>query len=133
MNDNEYMREYLKQKYDLRRAYILTALGGACSCGATENLNATPGPGADPSFNLSKKLNNANWGVILGQLKYYSLMCASCLAKRTKGVEHGGGNSGIRNCPCKLCKAKKAEYMKSKKEQYNSARKAKRAKLREEV
>ena len=133
MSDNEYMREYLKEKYDARRAYVLNALGNSCSCGATENLNATPGKGANASFNLSRKLNNANWEVILSELQHYSLLCASCLAKRTKGVEHGGGNSGVRNCPCAPCKAKKSEYMKLKSEQYNSARKAKRAKLREEV
>ena len=127
---NEYMRGYLKEKYEDRRESILEILGGKCACGSEENLNATPGAGSDSSFNLSRRLNNAPWDKIASELKFYGLMCASCLAKRTKGVEHGGGVSGVRNCPCELCVAKKAEYMLSKREQYNSARKAKRAKLK---
>ena len=105
---NEYMRGYLKEKYEDRRESILEILGGKCACGSEENLNATPGAGSDSSFNLSRRLNNAPWDKIASELKFYGLMCASCLAKRTKGVEHGGGVSGVRNCPCELCVAKKA-------------------------
>lgn len=129
---NEYMRGYLKQKYEDRRESILDILGGKCACGSEKNLQVSPGAGADSSFNLSKKLNNAPWEKIASELKFYSLMCASCLAKRTKGVEHGGGASGVRNCPCGPCATKKAEYMLAKREQYNSARKAKRASLKSE-
>lgn len=110
---NAYMRDYLKDKYEDRRQYVLDTLGGKCACGSEENLNATPGADADASFNLSRKLNNAPWDKIVSELKFYSLMCASCISKRTKGVEHGGGISGVRNCKCELCKARKAEYQKA--------------------
>lgn len=119
---NEYTRKYLAKKYEKRRQEFVELLGGVCvKCSATENLYLSPSADATPNYNLKKKMNNANYEELRAEVLKHFLICASCSAKKRNGVEHGGGASGVRNCKCAPCKAKKSEFMKN----YNAERKKK--------
>lgn len=116
------MKSYLAKKYDKRRQEFVKLLGGVCrECSATENLYFSPSAEATPNYNLKKKMNNANYEELRAEVLKHFLICASCRAKKRNGVEHGGGASGVRNCKCAPCKAKKAEFMKN----YNAERRKK--------
>ena len=47
----------------------------------------------------------------VSNIDFSHVVCNSNAARRAKPQEHGGGESGRRNCSCDLCKARKAEYM----------------------
>ena len=108
---NAYMREYLAERYEKRRNKFLEQLGNKCACGSNTNLYFVPTESADKKFDFAKRLNGAPMKKLQEQLAHHFLQCASCRAKVRNGVEHGGGVSGVRNCKCELCKAKKNEYM----------------------
>lgn len=116
MNRKEYMREYMLKRYYKRRQLAFDILGEICvNCGSKENLEIDH---IDPSLktmNLSKMWNITEQRY-LNELNLCQVLCNACHKTKSSidnGVEHGGGVSGKRNCPCNLCKSKKAEYMKS--------------------
>lgn len=113
---NEYMARYMLKRYHARRAKAVDQLGGACvDCGSTESLELDHAVAADKSFDIGRL-----WSV--SQVKFDAelakcvLRCSAChVAKSIREgdwnvVEHGGGKSGKKNCPCAPCKAKKAEW-----------------------
>lgn len=57
------------------------------------------------------------WAVLIAELMKCQLLCHDChlvksISEGDLGtVDHGGGISGKKNCPCDLCKARKREYM----------------------
>lgn len=115
-NSNEYMREYMLKRYHARRANAIEMLGGVCAqCGDIEDLELDHIDPYDKSFSISKmwSVSHANFMRELGKCQ---LLCNYCHKKKSSeeaSVEHGGGVSGKRNCSCDLCKARKADYMKS--------------------
>lgn len=58
-----------------------------------------------------------SWRRLVTELNKCQLLCRPCHLKKSqtdgssRAVEHGGGESGKKNCPCAPCKARKAEYM----------------------
>jgi hypothetical protein len=113
---NAYMREYNNRTYALRCDKFRAQLGNKCTkCESTDSLNFSGTTPLGKSFDLSRRMTSAPMKDLqeLFDNSNYTLLCNKCLAKQTKGVEHGGGISGVRNCKCDLCKAKKAEYMRS--------------------
>lgn len=89
-------------------------LGGKCvRCGATEDLQFDHIDPATKSFTITAHLNR-RWEVLVVELDKCQLLCRPHHLEKTvaeSGVEHGGGASGKKNCPCAPCKARKAEYM----------------------
>lgn len=117
---NAYMRTYNLERYHRRRADAIALLGGKCAwCGSTEQLEV------DHRDRTQKEVELSNAGV--AEAKYWKevttkchLLCRYCHRVKTAGetaVEHGGGVSGKRNCPCEPCRARKSEYMKNWKKQ----------------
>lgn len=137
---NEYSRKYQANRYKVRRAAFIEELGGSCKkCGATENLEFDHIDSSTKSFDISKALGSRSYEKLAEEIKKCQLLCGICHLEKSRenkdlgNVSHGGGKSGKRNCPCAPCKAKKAEYMKSKKDQYQAARDAKRKANRSKV
>lgn len=116
MNDNEYMNDYMKDRWKQRREEAIDQLGGKCvKCNSTEDLEFDH---IDPSTKLFTISSGSSFSETRFQeeLKKCQLLCRECHKKKTSrsnSVDHGQGLSGKRNCPCELCKAKKAEYMKA--------------------
>ncbi len=132
---NAYIREYQKKKYVERKDMYLSKLGGKCVvCSTTESLEFDHIDATTKSFTFTTKIASLSIEKLDAEAKKLQLLCNKCHGEKTAAssddgsVGHGGGNSGKRNCPCALCKAKKAEYMRSKKGQYQAARDAKRKK-----
>lgn len=115
--NNEYMAKYTLDRYHRRRSEAISKLGGKCKeCGSEERLEidhlepAENNKSRIPLFSLSE-IDFQN------ELKTCQILCKECHKKKTskeRRVEHGGGLSGKRNCPCELCRAKKNAYMKEK-------------------
>jgi hypothetical protein len=111
---NDYQRAYQLARYHRRKAEAIEFLGGVCArCGATEGLEIDHIDPALKSFSIGKL-----WSVskvrFYTELRKCQLLCKPHHIEKTRqeqSVEHGGGASGKRNCKCKPCKAKKAEYM----------------------
>lgn len=117
-----YRKELMAHKYRSRRDFFLKLLGEKCAdCDTKENLYLSPTAKANPDYKLNKRMNNAPFDELYEQALQHYIICASCRAKKRNGVEHGGGASGVRNCKCAPCKAKKAEFMKN----YNAERRKK--------
>ena len=117
-NSNEYMREYMLRRYHERRALAYEMLGGCCvNCGTTENLQLDhPDREGVPRSDKFAK----NWNMPLKRFKEEvlkcQLLCEECHGYKSRdeiSVVHGGGVSGKKNCPCELCRSKKAEYMRN--------------------
>mgnify|MGYP003404014380 CR=1 FL=1 len=112
---NEYMNDYMKRRYHARREEAFEILGGSCvKCGREDMFEIDHIDPAQKELDIAKL-----WSVskerFLNELKKCQLLCPDCHKEKTKidnGVEHGGGLSGKRNCPCPLCRAKKNEYNK---------------------
>lgn len=48
----------------------------------------------------------------VGNIAFSHGVCNARAKRSLNEVEHGGGTSGKKNCPCDLCKVKKAQYQK---------------------
>lgn len=111
---NSYMQVYLLRRYHERRAEAIRSLGGKCVvCGSAENLELDHIDPALKSFDISK-LWSVSKARFQAELKKCQVLCKSHHAEKTRrelSVDHGGGASGKRNCKCRPCRDRKAEYM----------------------
>ena len=110
---NEYMRVYMLNRYHERRAESYRILGGLCVvCETTEDLQIDH---IDPALKTLEigKLWSVAKAKYLKELEVCQLLCGEHHREKTsreQSVEHGGGVSGKRNCPCDPCRVKKAVY-----------------------
>jgi hypothetical protein len=132
-NWNAYIRDYQKKKYVERKGVYIQKLGGKCVlCSSTESLEFDHLDATTKSFTFTTKIATLSIEKLDAEAKKLQLLCNKCHKEKTAAnnddgsVGHGLGTSGKRNCPCSPCKTRKAEYMKSKQEQYNSVRNQKR-------
>jgi hypothetical protein len=138
-NWNAYIRDYQKKKYVERKDIYIQKLGGKCVlCSSTESLEFDHVDATTKSFTFTTKIATLSIEKLNLEAEKLQLLCNKCHKEKTAtssddgSVGHGQGSSGKRNCPCAPCKAKKAEYMKSKQKQYNSVRDKKRRLVVEE-
>jgi 5-methylcytosine-specific restriction endonuclease McrA len=115
---NSYMAAYMKERTARRRERAIIQLGGKCVvCGSTEDLefdhknpdDKDPRCNSGYMFTFSERRLQA-------ELAKCQLLCHDCHLEKTSSeasVEHGGGLSGKKNCPCVPCKERKAEYMRT--------------------
>ena len=116
---NAYMAEYMRRRIAERRGKAIVQLGGKCAiCGSTEELefdhvNRDPDPRSRKGHGTMWTFSEAR---LQKELEKCQLLCKLHHLEKTRkenSVEHGGGLSGKKNCPCVLCKQRKAEYMAS--------------------
>lgn len=114
---NEYMRVYMVERYHRRRAEYLEKLGGRCvDCGQAENLEFDHDDPATKSFDVGKAISGWSKSRLDAEMLKCVLRCKAHHKAKSDSelsVEHGGGVSGKKNCPCAPCKAQKAVYMKN--------------------
>lgn len=114
VSDNEYMRKYSLKRYHELRAHTVDLLGGKCvMCSSTELLEIDHIDRSTKEFDLGKEWATS-YERYLKEVSKCQLLCRACHSKKSANecsVDHGGGLSGKKNCPCILCKKRKAEYM----------------------
>lgn len=117
---NEYMREYIAKRYKRLRSEWIERLGGKCvMCGSEDNLEFDHIDASQKKYNVSKILSTHSKQKVEEEMAKCQLLCSECHLEKSLreddilNVEHGGGLSGKKNCPCDLCKAKKSQYMKN--------------------
>lgn len=115
-NSNEYMKEYMRKRYAEKHALAISYLGGVCVvCGTAENLEIDHKDKNQKDFEIGKLWSYSEEDFVV-ELSKCQLLCATHHKEKTSAessVEHGGGVSGKKNCPCAKCKAKKSEYMRN--------------------
>lgn len=113
-------------RYHQRRNEAITMLGGACAkCGAVDRLEFDHVERASKTHELGYLFTQSKEAT-LEELKKCQLLCKPCHTEKTRSertVGHGGGLSGIKNCKCGPCRARKREYMLEwKRKRRNSAK-----------
>ena len=111
----ENVNKYVLDRYHKRRMEAIQILGIVCAtCKSSEDLQFDHIDPKTKKFDIGK-----NWSInakeFWEEIDKCQLLCISChkiKSANERSVEHGGGQSGKRNCPCQLCKDKKAAYMK---------------------
>jgi hypothetical protein len=95
---------------------LVNLLGGKCEqCGSVENLEVDHRDRASKSHRVGG-LIKGRLELLLAEAVKCQLLCDTCHNNKSReesGVEHGGGKSGKKNCPCEPCRTRKAEYMKT--------------------
>lgn len=114
------MREYNLRRYHDRRTRALILLGGKCTqCGSEDGLEIDHRDPATKEVEVSKYSVSEEkfWHEVLTKCHLLCRPCHRLKSAKARSVEHGGGVSGRRNCPCAPCRARKNEYMKNWKKQ----------------
>ncbi len=84
---NNYIKNYLKRRYDERRSLAIQILGGRCvKCGATDDLQFDHIVHEQKSFDIADRLAQYTWKRILEELKKCQLLCSKCHNKKS-GIE----------------------------------------------
>lgn len=116
---NEYMKDYMAERYRKRRAHYLEVLGGKCAiCGSDHGLEIDHKIAADKSFDVGKALASMATAKLEAELTKCQLLCYDCHQK--KSINDAGNRrwkhgtlSGYRWCKCPQCKEAKANYMRT--------------------
>lgn len=78
-NSNEYMRLYMKRRYERRRADAIADLGGACvDCGIADGLEFDHVDPATKEFSVAKILASGSTEKVKKELAKCVLRCHAC-------------------------------------------------------
>lgn len=106
--------DYDLNRYYERRMEAILFLGGKCvDCSSTEMLQFDHVDSWTKTYEISNIILHGDQK-LYSELQKCVLRCHSCHKNKThyeRSVSHGGGLSGMKNCKCIPCKARKAEYM----------------------
>lgn len=119
---NAYMRVYLAKRYQKRRAWALTLLGGKCvSCGSRDldNLQFDHKDPSTVSFRISERWLTS-LKTLEKELAKCQLLCRFCHylktlqdTGKTSAFGTHGTLSSYRHCKCDICKAAKSAHSKA--------------------
>ncbi|GGJ58924.1 hypothetical protein [Glutamicibacter ardleyensis] len=105
---------YRARRYQSRMKAMIRLLGGHCAkCDSQTNLQFDHIDPRTKKFTIAERWD-ASPLVLIPELAKCQLLCEPCHIQKSaeeKSVEHGGGESGKRNCKCAPCRARKNEYM----------------------
>lgn len=110
--------EYQRERSYERLALARERLGGQCArCSSQDDLEFDH---IDPATKIREVSACTNWSLkrFLSEVDKCQLLCGPCHREKTEAngeggtpsVEHGGGLSGKKNCPCALCRARRRSY-----------------------
>lgn len=114
---NDYMREYMLNRYYQKRKQAIELLGSVCvDCGSTTELEVDH---VDPSKKLVEigKIWSYSKDRFLSEITKCALRCKPCHQIKTStflSVEHGGGLTGKKNCNCGKCRPLKLAYKRNR-------------------
>ena len=112
-NSNEYMRDYMLDRYHARRNQAIETLGGKCViCGTMKNLEIDHIDPKTKTMSVSK-MWSCSQAKYDSEIKLCQLLCYDHHKEKSRNersVAHGEGLTGKRNCYCDLCKPLKYAY-----------------------
>lgn len=134
MSSKGYMRDYMKRRYDERRALAISTLGGKCAeCGTTENLEVDHKDRTKKSMTFDR-MTMVSIDKFIEELAKCQLLCDPCHNGKTlgeRGLQRAIGTHGTlsscRYCKCDLCREAKNEYNRKRKQRLKDASVAKLA------
>lgn len=100
MNSNEYMRNYMRERWKKRRSDAIELLGGVCvKCGSIDNLEFDHIDSTKKSFSITKNhsMNKKQWDE---ELKKCQLLCSDCHSEKTKECGDIGDRERVTICDC---------------------------------
>lgn len=116
------MSSYNLSRYYRIKAEFIQRLGGVCVvCGTEKDLEFDHIDPDTKLYTIGEIMLHAR-SKVEAEVDKCQLLCKEHHLEKSMregdlgAVEHGGGLSGKKNCPCAPCKARKAEYMRA----YNS-------------
>lgn len=109
---NEYIRNYLKRRYDERRGQAIRLLGGQCVvCGATDELEFDHIDHSQKSFDVADRLAQYTWERLLAELVKCQLLCFRCHIDKSSmercgrpANQHGTRSMYRKGCRCEPCR-----------------------------
>lgn len=114
---NAYHRDYKRRRHAEMMEEFRQLLGGRCArCGSADGLEFDHIDRRTKLFDIAS-FTTRKRATLLAELSKCQLLCSACHLQKTRAardngqVDHGGGVSGKKNCPCDLCRARKREYM----------------------
>ncbi len=82
---NNYLKQYLKQRYDERWPIVVKMLGGKCvECGATDRLQFDHIDPRSKRFEIADKLAQYAWPRLMAELSKCQLLCFDCHIEKSK-------------------------------------------------
>lgn len=104
-NSNEYMREYMKNRYAARRAEAIAVLGGKCvQCQTTSDLEIDHIDPSQKSYSMSKILNRSK-ALVESELAKCQILCHEChVDKHRSQAECGTTARYHAGCRCSECR-----------------------------
>jgi len=106
---NEYMRNYLRERYRRRKTKAIEELGNKCTeCDTTENLEFHHVDPSEKDFTVTTgaTFSEERWNAEVAKC---ILLCMKCHREKHSGPKHGTISS-YRYCKCDKCKAAKSKY-----------------------
>lgn len=124
-SSNEYMRQYMKDRYHRRKLEAVQRLGGKCvSCGSGD-VQFDHMMREGKAFTIGKTLAGVAEKRLEEELKKCQLLCQKCHSEKTlndlgqrDAREVHGTLSSYRYCRCSLCRTAKREYMREYRKTY---------------
>lgn len=115
-NSNEYMANYMADRYERRRLEYIAQLGGCCvKCGSKDRLEFDHIDPSTKSFGVSDRMAGMAKDRLDAEVAKCQLLCIGCHFEKTlvdKGIERWkhGTLSGYRYCRCPECKKAKSDH-----------------------
>jgi hypothetical protein len=117
-NSNEYMRNYMIERYHRRMSWARTILGGkCCKCGSVDNLQLDHCNPKQKTFTVGGSGWNCADQVFQAEVAKCQLLCALCHNLKTlsdtgknNAKETHGTLSSYRYCKCNLCRTANNKY-----------------------
>lgn len=111
-NYNQYIRNYLKRRYDRRHPIAIKLLGGKCVvCNSTERLQFDHIDHSKKVFDIADRLAQYTWKRILPELAKCQLLCFECHLNKSSIEnsghpmhQHGTPSMYRRGCRCESCR-----------------------------
>lgn len=100
MPSNDYMREYMKTRWQKRRASAILQLGGKCvNCGSVDDLEFDHKDSSEKKFYISRmsSCSEAKWQEELAKCQ---LLCHDCHMKKTRIPQDMGNRIRTTVCVC---------------------------------
>lgn len=113
-NQQEYIRDYQRERARERVALARERLGGVCvKCGADENLEFDH---IDPSTKVHHVSEAANWALerFLSEVDKCQLLCKPCHIEKTRQEVSKHSPWSRNRCYCQECKDVRSAYYKNR-------------------